>query len=317
MLRAVRRVQLAVVCSLLGLLSLPVAHAAGAAASLVDVIDAATLDVQLDSGSATRIHLVGIDPTDGQALGCASPDVGQRIRDLTSAGFSVDLRSPAQATTVFDGQPADVWLADGRNLADVLLREGDAFSSGVGVGVGVGVGENDQDQALSQAQAAAVANGLGIWAPGVCVSHAATALPADVAADRAALVGYLTHAADTLQQAKLGVNVLGEQARSAPLLIASPGWQHTTSTAVGWLDVAAKGLQAQVGNAHVQHPVPVQLAQLGADLQARTDAYAQAVASGDAGQVQAAAETLAEAGAALPGASAEVLALQAAYGAGD
>jgi hypothetical protein len=203
-----------------------------------------------------------------------------------------------------------VSLADGRDLGEVLVGEGDAFASPM----------TAQDpgyaDALRQAQDAAVAARVGVWAPGVCTPAPGKPPAADAGA-RSAWVSYLTGAGTALQQANLGVNVLGEQGRSAARLVGSPAWEHTTAGAVGWLDGAAQTLQTEAGDGPPAHPVGAELVQLGADLKAQTDAYAQAAATGDAAQVEAAAEQLAATGAVIPRAAAEVMALQGAYGVGD
>lgn len=100
---------------------------------VVRVIDGDTLDVRLDLlfhiGATVRVRLSGIDcPERGTREGTVARLFVSNLFDRMAAELDGD-RCPIVVRSVgWDRLRclAEVWLADGRNLADVLVSEGHA-----------------------------------------------------------------------------------------------------------------------------------------------------------------------------------------------
>jgi len=290
----------------LAVLGAPSVRASGTDASVVQVIDPATLAVQLDTGAAERVRLIGLDPAPSPTGGCRVDAGTARTQALIGSDpISVELvGTPPERDT--DGNLlGDAWLLDGRNLAEVLLREGDVRRT-------AGAGEDPRSAAFAAAQNAAVADRIGIWAPGACQG-----LTSAQTADGALLGAFVSSSGDALQRASIGVNVLREQARSAPLLMSTASWQQTTAMGINWAREGSDGMRAPTGAGQRAQPLADELVQLGGRLQGQADAYMRGVSAGDVGQVQGAATQLSATGDALVSAAAELNAFAAAYGVGD
>src|SRR4051812_14199411 len=96
-------------------------------ARLVEVIDPATIDLQMDSGGRQRIRLVGIASDSARDNACAEDRARGRARDLLDGqALTIDVQ-PDQALGSDIPAAAYVWLSDGQNLAEILLREGDVL----------------------------------------------------------------------------------------------------------------------------------------------------------------------------------------------
>src|SRR5579859_7624190 len=136
--------------------------------SVVQVVGAATLDVAVD-GTIQRVHLVAIDdgtePSQPAALPspCEPLAAVARTRELVD-GQVVRLETePALGDTSdeFGVRPVYVWLADGRNLGEVLLGEGLVRAQ-------LTAQPYTFETMYAAAQANALAKGIGTWAPAVC-----------------------------------------------------------------------------------------------------------------------------------------------------
>jgi endonuclease YncB( thermonuclease family) len=273
-------------------LVVPVASASTTTASVVEVLDPSTLTVQLESGTTEQVRLIGLDAAQN---GCRIDQAIARTQELVSGErLTVELDETS-------ADQANVWLADGRNLAEVLLREGYVRRT-----------SGEPGDTRSAAQAAAVADRVGIWAPGACRGSIS---PGNT--DGAVLGVFVTSSADVVQRASIGVNVLREQALSAPLLIATPGWRQTTTMALGWIRVGSDEMRTASGAAPPARPLADELVQLGDRLQAEAEAYSSGASAADLGQVQAAASRLGQTATVLGIAAAELDALTSAYGVGD
>jgi endonuclease YncB( thermonuclease family) len=271
--------------------------AAPDAAVVVDAPDATTLDVQLENGTLARAQLLGLD-----APSCHASDAVARVQQLMADGPVTFQFDDAQTPDAVDPS-GYAWLGDGRNLAEVLLREGFA-RRGVG-------STHPRDQEFAAAQAEAVTAHAGIWAPGACVGAP------DSTADAGALGTLVWSSSQGVQQAQIGMNVLHEQTLSAPMLVSSPDWQRTTAMGVGWMRTAGQGLQQAASGPASSDPVSQEVAQLGRQLQAHADAYAQASSAADVAQLQQIAAQIDVTNGVLVGVAAELNALGAAYGVGD
>src|SRR5919202_4519491 len=166
---------------------------------MVEVIDPATIDVQMDSGASQRIRLVGIASDFARDNACAEARARSRAQELLEGqALSIDVQ-PDQALGSDVPAAAYVWLSDGQNLAETLLREGDVLAS---------VAEwHPRQTSFAAAEAAAIADHAGIWEPGACSSVSGDTQPA-VDADQAGIGGLVASSALSLPQARTAVQVL-------------------------------------------------------------------------------------------------------------
>jgi endonuclease YncB( thermonuclease family) len=293
----------------LGLLHAPVASAVEAPtlSSVATVLDPATLVVQVAGGASQSIHLTGIAPYAADDRACGAAQAVARIDQLTNdQTVSVEMLTSPETET--SPPPAYVWMADGDNLAQVLVREGRVPAA------------RDEahplQSAFDAAQTAAIADHVGIWAPGAC-----RPAPDDPAAqgsvDRGGLAAYVTSSTFALQRARLAVSVLRDQSRSAPFVASTPSWQATTTTALDWLAQSVQALQAPALSGGPAGPVHTQLQQLGDDLQNQMQGFADGVRSGDVSQMHTAAAQLNQTADAFSPTLAELNALVSSYGLGD
>ena len=287
----------------------PIASAAEATtlSTVATVLDPATLDVELPGGAVQTIRLTGIAAyaTDDQA--CGSAQAVARIDQLV-ADQSVTVEMLAALDPNAQPAPAYVWLPGGDNLAQVLVREGSAPGRNRGspptagcVQFGAGRRHRRSSRDLGARR----------------VPPRAGAAAAQGSVDRGGLAAYLTSASDAILRARLGVSVLRDQSRSAPLVASTPGWQATTTTALGWLGQSVQVFQAPAPGGGPAGPVHAQLLQLGEDLQHQMDGYASAATAGDVNGLQAASTQLSQTADALSPVLAEVNAIGSAYGLGD
>src|SRR5919202_2474659 len=143
------------VLSLMGS-SASVVLAASSPASTTEVLDAANLVVALEDGSSQQVALAGVAQPGTTAPVCGSDAAAARARELLADQMiTVEVPDDASAVNEAGNAPATVWLADGRSLAEVLVREGLVLRAA-------------GDDELASAQAAAIADRAGIWAPGAC-----------------------------------------------------------------------------------------------------------------------------------------------------
>jgi endonuclease YncB( thermonuclease family) len=278
-------------------------------ARMVEVIDPATIDVQMDSGASQRIRLVGIASDFARDDACAEARARGRAQELLEGqGLTIDVQ-PDQALGSDVPAASYVWLSDGQNLAEILLREGDVLAS---------LAEwHPRQTSFAAAEAAAIADHAGIWAPGAC-SAVSSDTQQTVDADQAGIGDLVASSALSLPQARTAVQVLREQARSGPLVASSGGWQATTNAAIGWTRQAAQSLQRPPGSlGPVGQAMYADLAALGRRLQDQADAFEATVASGDLSGMGATATPLAHTDDCLSAAITRVNALASAYGVGD
>lgn len=288
------------VVALSGALSAVPAHgqASEFSATVTGVLDEAVLQVQPDEGPAMQVQLAGIFTNGGGGQVCGADAAQSHLLDLVG-GQTVRVQ-PDGNVTASDGNATVsgwVFLVDGRNLAEVLIREGDVYRDASQV-------PGPLTDALTAAQAQAAQDGAGLWAAGACQS-------ADNAGGNGRLSGFVNDTGQALQEASLAINVLRQQALSARQVGSTPSWQQTTSTAVNWAHHAATRLTQTSSDA----PLAPELVQLGGDLQNSTADFAAAASSPDDLQVRA--SQLVAIGARVSTASGEVSALARSYGVGD
>jgi endonuclease YncB( thermonuclease family) len=289
---------------LLGLTTSSALAAPGSAVRVVDVPATGLLDVQLDDGSTERVRLLGVATQDPDANpACGNSNATARTQELV-AGQSVTLQVvDGQPPLATGGQiPAYVFLADGRNLGEVLLNEGAAR--------GEPGRQHPQAANFARGEASAITSHLGVWAKSAC-----TATLSDD--ERAALAAFVLSSQSAVQQAHMGLSVLHEQARSAPLQIQSPDWQKTTAMALGWVQAGATSFQSSASVPSDIQPVDDELTDVGKTLAADAATYADASTRSDVDQVQAATSDLDASDAALVGVATRLAALASAYDLGD
>jgi endonuclease YncB( thermonuclease family) len=266
-------------------------------ATVSSTSDAATLDLQLDSGTTERVRLIGVLPSPVCGADAATVQEQQLVAQgpVTFEPADVDSPSPGADAVGY------LWLADGRNLGEVLLREGKVRS--------LPAPSHARSSQFAAAQAAAITDQVGIWAPGAC---AGAADPSDT---RAGLAGFVIPSLNTVQQARIGVSVLEQQVASAPAVASTPAWQRTTAMAIGWMRAAARTFDNNAVRSDPAEPERGELAALGQQLDA--SASAAEAASGDATQLQALAPQLRTIDAGLATVAGELNGLAAAYTLGD
>jgi endonuclease YncB( thermonuclease family) len=267
------------------------------AGTITNVVDMAVLEVQPDTGPGLRVQLVGVLPYDAAGQVCGAAAARSHLSDLVSGQtVRVEFDGSEPATDGTGLVHGSMFLADGSNLAELLVRHGEAYRDPTQP-------PGPLADALGAAQAQAIQDAAGLWAPGACQ-------PADSRGD-ARLAAFVTDAGQALQEASLAINVLHQQALSARQIGSTPSWQQTTMTAVNWAQHAATRL-TQTADAP---PVAPELVQLGNDLQAATGDFASAANSPD--EMQARATQLDAIRTRVGAASAEVWALARAYDVGD
>jgi hypothetical protein len=116
-----------------------------------------------------------------------------------------------------------------------------------------------------------------------------------------------------LQRARLAVEILREQARSAPYVGTTDNWHTTARNGLGWATRAASALRGVAVQSGPVQPMESDLVQLGTDLQAQSDVYAKALEAGDYGQIESLASLLGPTSDKLLEISAELDSLAVAY----
>jgi micrococcal nuclease len=151
-------------------------------ATVLNVVDGDTVEVQLEDGRTERVRLIGIDTPEivdpAQPVQCFGAEASARAHVLLD-GQSVALELDAtQGERDFFGRLlAYVWLPDSRNFGETMLADGFAH-------------EYTYSQAymyvdaFKAAQDTAMANQAGLWSPSTCSGD--TTRPADPPAEVAA-----------------------------------------------------------------------------------------------------------------------------------
>jgi endonuclease YncB( thermonuclease family) len=274
------------------------------AVQVVNVIDAATIDVVTEAGVVQRFRLVGIASDFSEGV-CGGEHARARAQQLLEGqSVTVELQEPA---VVEDPPLVNVWLGDGQNLAEVLVREGDVLAAAAPA--------PNATASVSAAEAAAIADRVGIWAPGAC--QARDSSPGTVDLERAELGALVTSYGFALQRGRTAIEVLHEQARSAPLAGSTSEWQATTNLALGSMRRAAQELQAPVSTTMpVAQTLSTDLVALGREMADHAEAYSDSLAA-DAAGIQAAGSQLPQMNDRVASALAKVDAVAAAYAIGD
>jgi micrococcal nuclease len=144
-------------------------------ATVINVVDGDTVDVQLEDGRTERLRLIGIDTpeivdsrTPVQCFGREASAHAHALLDGQAVGLEFD---PSQGERDIYGRLlAYVWLSDGRNLGEVMIAGGFAH-------------EYTYDQpyayvdAFRAAQDLAITNQAGLWSPATCAGD--TTRPAE------------------------------------------------------------------------------------------------------------------------------------------
>jgi endonuclease YncB( thermonuclease family) len=279
---------------------------AGGSAAVLQILDPATLDVSA-GGTTQRIRLIGLDvpqSTPGQPPDCLARTALARTQQLT-AGATVQVElDPARAGRDSLGrQPAYVQLPDGRNLAEVLLREGLVRAQLADPTFA------DATQ-FERAQDAAIADGLGVWQADACQPSGPTP----------ELAAFVTSMLDQTWRASTALNVLHEQAQVAqtyaPALV-QPTWSQNTGYALATVRSAGQLLSTASAVSPSDEPLAERLAAVGQDLTAGAERYTAGIQGQDATQVSEADSQLQTTAETLNDAMRELNALAETYGLGD
>lgn len=273
-------------------------------ASVLNVEDASTLQVQLDDGNFATLQLSGVARAAPGQTACAADQALSRLRSLVDGQVvSVQFDASQDAS---GARAATVWRSDGQNVVETLVREG-----AVALVLDSSQGQNDD---LANAQMQAISSEVGIWKPLACASLYSNA-NADV--DRAGLATYIDRSTNAVQRLHTSLNILREQARSAPTVGSTQQWQTTTLLAMSWADDAALSLQMAAPDGLPASLVQPELARIAGDAGRETRQLATASAASDAAALDAASTELGQTGTQLAAVSAELSALGASYGIGD
>jgi endonuclease YncB( thermonuclease family) len=251
---------------LLAMLAPPSVRAADSA-SVIGVVDSATLDVAL-SDSTQRVQLAGIDVDANCSLAVAAA----RVHELVDGqAVSLETDSALSEQDQLGRRFVYVWLPDGRDLGQVLLSEGLVRAQLSAVRLA-------HEDSFAAAQAAAADQRLGAWAPGAC--------PVEVAP--AGVESFVKAAASQAQVASTAVSVLHQQTISAavsPSALSQAGWRQGTAYAVAELHRAGSALASASPGGPVQ-PLAERFARIGGDLVVGADAYGAASELHDLGLMQ-------------------------------
>ncbi len=132
------------------------------------VVDGDTLEARLD-GRVVRVRLIGIDaPEATTTVECFGREATARVRALVPPGTVVGLEKDVSETDRYGRLLRYLWLADGRMLNEVLVREGYAQAATYPPDV------RYQDRLLL-AQRRAREAGAGLWS--ACVAPPPTPTP--------------------------------------------------------------------------------------------------------------------------------------------
>jgi hypothetical protein len=243
--------------------------------NVIDVVSPATLDVQTGDSTSERVYLAGIE--DGFGAGadgstCVAASAVPRIHELIG-GQPVSLESDwaRSAQDQLSRQFVYVWLPDGSELGEVLLREGLVRAEVSGMPL-------LHEQSLAAAQSAALSQHIGLWAPGACPAEPP---PAGVEA-------FVRSTAEQAQVATTAVDILHQQTLSVSRPgsgLAQPRWRQGTGYAVAELQASAGALASASPGGPVQ-PLAQRFASIGRDLLAGADSYASASDLQDFGLLQ-------------------------------
>lgn len=149
------------------------------AATIIRVIDGDTVDVEV-GGRRERLRLIGLDTPESvdprRPVECFGREASARAKALLPAGARVQLEADAtQGERDRYGRLLRyIVLADGRNFAEVMIRDGYGFEYTFRF-------PYRYQDAFKAAQREARANERGLWKPGACPefrdSSPATAAP--------------------------------------------------------------------------------------------------------------------------------------------
>jgi Staphylococcal nuclease homologue len=257
-------------------LAAPLSARAADSFNVIDVVSPATLDVQTGDSTSERVYLAGIE--DGFGAGadgstCVAASAVARIHDLIG-GQPVSLEADwaRSAQDQLSRQFVYVWLPDGSDLGEVLLREGLVRAEVSGMPL-------LHEQSLAAAQAAALSQRIGLWAPGACPAEPPPAGVEAFVKSTAEQAQVATTAVDILHQQTLSVSGPGSG-------LSQPRWRQGTAYAVAELQASAGALASASPGGPVQ-PLAQRFASIGRDLLAGADSYASASDLQDVGLLQA------------------------------
>jgi len=158
------------------------AQSASLPATVINVVDGDTLDVQLDDGRTERIRQIGIDTpetvdprTPVQCFGREASAHAHELLDGQSVAIELD---PSQAERdIYGRMLAYVWLSNGSDFGEAMIADGFAHEYTYNLPYA-------HIDAYKAAQAQAIASQAGLWSPATCAGD--TSRPADgpVAADQ-------------------------------------------------------------------------------------------------------------------------------------
>ena len=283
-------------------LAAPVSARAADSFNVIDVVSPATLDVQTGDSTSERVYLAGIE--DGFGAGadgstCVAASAVPRIHELIGEQpVSLESDGPRSAQDQLSRQFVYVWLPDGSELGEVLLREGLVRAEVSGMPL-------LHEQSLAAAQSAALSQRIGLWAPGACPAEPP---PAGVEA-------FVRSTAEQAQVATTAVDILHQQTLSASgpgSGLSQPRWRQGTAYAVAELQASAGALASASPGGPVQ-PLAQRFASIGRDLLAGADSYASASDLQDVGLLQSSDGQLQASIAALQPLMQELLALAERY----
>jgi endonuclease YncB( thermonuclease family) len=275
-------------------------------ATLLQVVDPATLDLQI-LDVPERVRLIGVQTGAGEqasvAAACLAPDATARVSQLVD-GQPLWLEADPMVgeRDALGYRLGHLRLSGGESVAELLVREGLAHASSSQAHL--------YQDAFRDAQVAAQAEQLGVWAPDACA-------PLQPSPELAAFVMPML---DQTQRARIALDILSEQAlvfRTNPAAAANqPAWEPVAISMLSEVRSAGQTLQATAPPEGMQ-VLGTQLTSLGVALVADADAYSAALQARDAARISAFDATWRRAVEAVLAAEKELVAVAQTHGLND
>jgi micrococcal nuclease len=144
-------------------------------ATITNVVDGDTVDVEFEDGGPERIRLIGIDTPETvdprkpvQCFGREASAHAHELLDGQSVAIELD---PSQGERdIYGRMLAYVWLSDGRDFGEVIIADGFAHEYTYSL-------PYEHIDAYKAAETQAIANQAGLWSPATCAGD--TIRPAD------------------------------------------------------------------------------------------------------------------------------------------
>lgn len=149
-----------------GLAPAAAAQPATLPATVVNVVDGDTADVQFEDGRTERIRLIGIDTPETvdprKPVQCFGREASAHAHDLLDdQSIAVELDASQGERDIYGRMLAYLWLSSGRDFGEVMIADGFAHEYTYNLPYA-------HIEAYKSAQAQAIASQVGLWSPATC-----------------------------------------------------------------------------------------------------------------------------------------------------